>query len=301
MEGKKASNSPKYAPYSKNILIPKDIKKNLKILKNFKEKNLYLVADKSNNSNKSYILIILDELTKEELREIKDKLKLHNLIFNEEIEDNKILLNIFIPITESDNIIALNEDNIPLFGEKDILIILFRLVIKLKVFEPKCFEYNFNINDIFIDDKNNVLLNLIDLVLSKNNYIYLDKEKEDYIINEKENEDNLIDISNKNIKNINNINIIKENNNDDIYNIKKSKKKFIQTLGIAILKLSLNEKFPKYIDINKINLSKIKIYIELIKDKELKNLLLKILYNEDKISSLNELILEKIFLKKLLN
>ena len=38
----------------------------------------------------------------------------------------------------------------------------------------------------------------------------------------------------------------------------------------------------------------------MIKDEELKNLLLKILYNEDKISSLNELILEKIFLKKII-
>ena len=277
-----------------------------KIFKKLKGKNLFLVEDKIYKLKKKYFLKIIEGINETERNEIITKIKLFNLDFLEETQNNKILLYIYMEIKEeNNNIIDLEsvfDGNIFPLNEKDIWLIFIKLIIEINFIKGKNIEYNYlNLNQIFIDNKQNVIINLIDISLSKNTD-NINKESYDDIDEIKEDNTNIINDIKENP--INNISISNDEDFDEVKIMKNKQKKFISNLGIILLKLSLfaNKKTIKEIQsIFELNSSQIREYLKFIKDEPLKKFLFQILDNNDKIDSMDELISEKNFLKKVVD
>jgi len=98
-----------------------------------------------------------------EKKKICEKINKYNLVYFEESEDDKIVLFILMKVTDSSNIQRLNEFISK--KEEDAWTIFIRLVIELNSLINKNIEYDLNPHLIFIDDKNFVKINLIDLAL----------------------------------------------------------------------------------------------------------------------------------------
>ena len=272
--------------------IGKNILENYKILKIFEEKDLFLVSKNEKKINYNYLLKRIEVKDESEKKEICKKINKYNLVHFEESEDDKIILYIFMKITKSFDIIRINEFIVK--KEEDAWIIFIRLVIELNSLFNKNIKYNLKPNLIFIDDKNNVIINLIDLVLSE---FYIKKDNNtDNIDNIYEEKDEIKEDKYENIK----INI--EKDSDEIAKIKSKEKIQGLFLGLFLLDLFNKKKllkfFSKNIDILNLYSSEINDNINQIKNEELKIIFSKLLCEEKQRLSLSELILEKIFLKK---
>ena len=175
-----------------------------------------------------------------EKKEICKKINKYNLVLFEESEDDKIILFIFMKITKSFNIQKINEFIVK--KDEDAWTIFIKLVIELNSLFNKNIKYDLNSNLIFIDDKNNVIINMIDLALSEfcikednvDNIDNIDKEK-DEIKEEKE----------ENIK----INI--EKTPDEIAKIKSKEKAQGLFLGLFLLDLFCKKKLLNFFSKNK--------------------------------------------------
>ena len=295
------SNLGRFINSLKNIKMPTE---HTKILKTFKDENLFFVTDKIDELKKNYLLKVIEIINKTEKKKIIDIINPLNLTVIEKYQNKKIILYIYLEITKSNNIFYLDSflnENILQLKEKDIWNIIIKLIIEINFIINKNIEINnLNQSHIFIDDNNNVKINIIDLAISKNN------DKDNY--NENKDEEISINSSIKedNINNINNISISTKKIFDGIGKMKNKKKKFILYLSIILLKIALfastkDIKLIKSISDNiEFNNSQIQKYIDLIKDESLKNFLSKILCNKDTIIDLEEIILEKNFLKKII-
>jgi len=140
-----------------------NILNNYKILKQFEEKDLFLVSRNEKKINNNYLLKKIVVKSETEKMKICEKIKKYNLVYFEESEDDKIVLFFLMKVTDSSNIQRINE--FILKKEEDAWTIFIRLVIELNSLINKNIEYDLNPHSIFIDDKNFVKINLIDLAL----------------------------------------------------------------------------------------------------------------------------------------
>ena len=206
-----------------------NILNNYKILKKFEEKDLFLVSKDEKKICYNYLMKRIVVKSDTEKKKICQKIIKYNLEHFEESEDDKIILFILMKVGKSSNIQRINEFVIK--KEKDALIIFIRLVIELNSLLNKNIEYDLNPHLIFIDDKNYVKINLIDLALpefivKKDNIDNIDKiDKEKNEIKEDNEEEK------ENIK----INI--EKGPDEIEKIKNKEKTLGLCLGLCFLDL----------------------------------------------------------------
>ena len=272
----------------------KNILKNYKILKKFEEKDLFLVSKNEKKICYNYLMKRIVVKSDKEKKEICQKIIKYYLEHFEESEDDKIVLFILMKVSKSSNIQRINEFEIK--KEKDALIIFIRLVIELNSLLNKNIEYDLNPHLIFIDDKNYVKINLIDLALPE----FIAKEDNIDKIDKIDKEKNKMKEDNEEEKENIKKNIEKEP--DEIEKIKNKEKTLSLFLGLCFLDLFSKKKllnfFSKNKDFLKLYFLEINDNLNQIKNEELKNLFSKLLCEENKRISLNELILEKGFLKK---
>ena len=180
--------------------------------------------------------------------------------------------------------------------EEDAWTIFIRLVIELNSLINKNIKYDLNPNLIFIDDKNFVKINLIDLALPE----FIAKENDIDNIDNIDKENNEIKDDNEEQKEDITINL--EKDPDEIEEIINKEKTLCLFLGFCFLDLFSKKKLLHLFSKNKVILKSYSLEINdnlnQINNEELKNLFSKLLCEENKRLSLTEIILEKSFLKK---
>ena len=236
-----------------------------KIIKKFKQKNLYLVEKKYDFVN--YFLQIIE--IEESNEDIYEKLDKFNLEYTKKEINDKLELLVLMKATESKDYKILNEIDWYKgdFENTTNWKIFIKLVIELILLKSRNINTNIKPNQIFISQKNSVKINLIDLILNENN----DEEK-GFIIPFK-------------------------NSAKEIKDMEKNQKKISWSLGIILLYLNFdNFEMKKYSE------SEIREFIKSKKidklDGPLINIILKLLCEEEKRITLDELILDKDFLYK---
>ena len=185
-----------------------------------------------------------------EKKKICEKINKYNLVYFEESEDDKIVLFILMKVTDSSNIQRINE--FILKKEEDAWTIFIRLVIELNSLINKNIEYDLNPHLIFIDDKNFVKINLIDLALPE----FIAKEND---IDNIDKENNEIKDDNEEQKENITINIEKESN--ELEKIKNKEKTLCLFLGLCFLDLFSKKKLLHLFSKNKDILKLLKLII----------------------------------------
>jgi hypothetical protein len=105
-----------------------------KILKTFKDENLFFVTDKIDKLKKNYLLKVIEISNETEKKKIIDIIKPLDLTFIEKYQNNKIIIYIYLEITKSNNIFDLDSvlnENILQLKEKDIWNIIIKLIIEI--------------------------------------------------------------------------------------------------------------------------------------------------------------------------
>ena len=206
-----------------------NILNNYKILKKFEEKDLFLVSRNEKKINYNYLLKKIVVKSETEKKKICKKIIKYNLVYFEESEDDKIVLFILMKVTDSSNIQRINEFISK--KEEDAWTIFIRLVIELNSLINKNIEYDLNPHLIFIDDKNFVKINLIDLALPE----FIAKKNDIDNIDNIDKENNEIKDDNEEQKENITINIEKESN--ELEKIKNKEKTLCLFLGLCFLDL----------------------------------------------------------------
>ena len=273
---------------------------NYKIIQKLKQKDLFLVSKKDNKSKNQTNFLLKKKILKNEMEKYEILKKLTKFEFDY-FEKNKCNKTILYILMEAKNCKYLKEiDEITVDEEKVAWKIFIRFVMELKALMKKNIQFNINPNLIYIDNKNDVKINLIDLVL----FTELKPTEKIKYENKSKNMPENIDI---NLDDDNDM-IIINNKTDKKFNDSKKKelihkqKQLTLFLGIFLLDLLSKEKLLKYFSaeknffndyfnqiiqkINSINIEEFKIFLS------------RLLCNEEKRIVFDELFLEKIFLRK---
>ena len=230
-----------------------NILNNYKILKKFEEKDLFLVSRNEKKNNYNYLLKKIVVKSETEKTKICEKINKYNLVYFEESEDDKIVLFILMKVTDSSNIQRISEFMIK--KEEDAWTIFIRLVIELNSLINKNIEYDLNPHLIFIDDKNFVKINLIDLALPE----FIAKKNDIDNIDNIDNENNEIKDDNEEQKENIIMNIEKEPN--EIEKIKNKEKTLCLFLGLCFLDLFSKKRLLHLFSKNKDILKLLKLII----------------------------------------
>ena len=242
------------------------------IIKKFEQQNLFLAKRDKKNTNKKYFLKYIE--IKDNPDNIYKKLNNFKLEYIEETnnDNNKISLSVLMKATESENYKVFNEIGNIIYEEIEIWKIFISLVIELNSLKSKYIDMNIKSKNIFIDDKNNVKINLIDVIFDDEN------DEKDIIIQFK-------------------------NGYNEIKYMNKNQKSIIWSLGLILLHLSVKRfEIRKYSELEiKEFLENNKAFNEIYKNGNiLKNIIFKLLCEENERLTLDELILQKDFLYKVI-
>ena len=178
------------------------------------KERFFLVSNNNNKKNCSennYFLKRISLNKKANKNVLYEKLKKFNLDWFEQINNDKIIIFILMEVTKCEKFKELKE--IIVTDEEKALEIFLNLIIELNFLRNQSIKYNLNPDLIFIDEENNVKINLIDLALFELNE---KDEKDDSNDEEEDKEEKIIDNKNINkIENIdNNIDISEEENEE---------------------------------------------------------------------------------------